>query len=70
MTCVWCGVSPCSEWCCLFFFWQAGWDCEEPVQVPDVQEEVQARREAAHRLLRREGELGQVVGFRALGLLL
>ena len=51
----------------IFFLGQAGWNCEEHVEVPDVQEEIQERREAAHRLLHREGKL---VGFRALGFLL
>ena len=48
-------------------YWQAGRDREEPVQVPDVQEEVQARREAAHRVLHRAGWLVLVVGVEPLG---
>ena len=48
-------------------YWQAGRDREEPVQVPDVQEKVQARREAAHRVLHRAGWLVLVVGVEPLG---
>lgn len=45
-------ISPCSNGdACMH--WQTGWNREEPVQVPDVQEEVQARREAAHRVRHR-----------------
>lgn len=51
-------------------YWQAGWNREEPVEVPDVQEEVQARREAAHRVLHRARRLVQILGVEPLGFIL
>lgn len=61
--------APC--WLVLMLLsWQVGWNREESVEIPYLQEEIQARRQAARRLLHRAGRLVQIICIESISFFL